>query len=81
MVDPDLPDLQSPQLTQDVHMSDRPGDLASDALGEMHADPSYALLPTSHYNQLFMQQGGDNQRRERHLGLMYLGLDREERGS
>ena len=81
MVDPDLPDLQSPQLTQDIHMTDRPGDLAADALGAMHSDPSYGLLPTKNPSQLYMEMGGDNQRRERHLGTMYLGLDREERGS
>jgi hypothetical protein len=77
--DPTLPDLQSPQLEQDVHMSGRPGDLATDALDEMHQDASYQQLPDTAYNASYMQQGGDNQRRERHLGLMYNGLDDEEK--
>ncbi|HEY0756892.1 MAG TPA: hypothetical protein VGD98_23265 [Ktedonobacteraceae bacterium] len=79
-VDPLLPDLQDPQLEQDVYISDRPGDLASGALAEMAEDASYKRLPDHAYQALWMQQAGDNQRRERHLGMLYLGLEREEGG-
>ena len=76
--DPALPDLQQPQLEQDVHMTDRPGDLADDALSEMHDDASYKQLPTDNYKELYTEQRGDNQRRERHEGVRDLGLEREE---
>ena len=61
-------------------MQDRPGDLADGALGEMHSDPTYNAIPADSTNELWMQQGGDNQRRERHMGMMELGLDSEEKG-
>lgn len=78
MPDPVLPDLQSPQLEQDVHMSGRPGDLAADALGEMYNSKTYQDLPTDNYKELYMEQRGMNTRRSRHMGMMDLGLDREE---
>jgi len=78
VADPAMPDLQEPQLEQDVHMSGRPGDLAPDALGEMRDDASYEQMPDGDYKTMWMQQRGDNQRRERHLGLMYKGLDNGE---
>lgn len=78
--DPTLPDLQTPDLEPEVHMQGRPGDLAANALGEVDADPTYNALPADSTNELWMQQDGDNQRRERHMGMMELGLDKEERG-
>lgn len=77
--DPTLPDLQEPDLEPEVHMQDRPGDLADGALGEVDADPTYNALPADSTNELWMQQNGDNQRRERHMGMLELGLDKEER--
>ncbi len=81
MPDPALPDLQAPTLEPEVHMQDRPGDLADNALGEMHSDPTYNALPSDSTNELWMQQAGNNQRRERHMGMLELGLDSEEKGS
>lgn len=76
--DPLLPDLQSPKLEREVHMSDRPGDLASDALNEMHDDETYKELPTGDYNELYMDQSGMNTRRSKHMGMLDLGLEDEE---
>lgn len=78
MPDPLLPDLQHPTLQQDVEMTGRPGDLSPTALGILHTNSDYTQLPDDSYNALFMQQAGNNQHRERHLGMMYLGLDKEE---
>jgi len=76
--DPMLPDLRQPDLEQQVHMLHRPGDLATGALDEMHRDATYQRLPTDQYRELWMQQAGDNQARERHMGMRMRGLDREE---
>jgi hypothetical protein len=78
MPDPTLPDLESPILQQAVHMPDRPGDLAGDALAQMHADPTFAQLPAQDYQDLWMQQQGQTTHRERRQGMMMLGLDQEE---
>jgi len=72
--DPLLPDLQKPDLEQRMTMPDRPGDLASDALSELHNDPTYKELPTRNPRDLWLQQQG-NSRRARHLGLLSSGLD------
>lgn len=76
--DPTLPDLQDPELEQAMHMPDRPGDLASDALGEMRDDPTYQALPTRNLRELWMQQRGFT-KRGRHMGMLTAGLDGEER--
>ena len=76
--DPLLPDLQNPQLTQDVHMSQRPGDLDASALQQMHMQPTYQQLDSVLYNQVFMDQSGMNNSRRRHFDLMMRGLDAEE---
>ncbi|HLX58761.1 MAG TPA: hypothetical protein VKR83_17210 [Ktedonobacteraceae bacterium] len=78
MPDPALPDWQHPTLDQQVEMPDRPGDLASAALTMMHDMPTYKQLPTDNEKALWMAQQGNNQARERHLGMLMLGLDREE---
>lgn len=80
VADPALPDLQEPELEQEIHMTDRPGDLASDALDEMHDDETYRELPTTDYKELWMQQRGQNTHRSRRLGMLDLGLDKEESG-
>ena len=79
MVDPLHPDLQNPQDTQDVMMRERPADLDGRALTIMHADPTYSMEPAQNYEELWMAQAGNNQTRERHLGMLQLGLDREEK--
>ena len=56
--DPLLPDLQHPQLTQAIHMQQRPGDLDADALPQLHANPAYQTLSTVPYEQVFMDQAG-----------------------
>lgn len=76
--DPLLPVLQFPGVEQDVQMSGRPADLAAGALETLRADPGYQHLPTHAYSELYMEQYGDNQHRTRHLGMLELGLEREE---
>jgi hypothetical protein len=75
--DPLLPDLQHPQLTQDVHMADRPGDLDPSALQQMHQSLDYQQLGSAPYNQVFMDQSGVNSTRRRHYDLLMHGLDEE----
>lgn len=77
--DPLQPDLQDPQLTPDVHMLDRPGDLDARALGTMHTDPTYSDQSAVPYNTSFMDATGMNNKRRRHMDLMMHGLDAEER--
>jgi hypothetical protein len=71
-VDPAMPDLQHPQLEQEVHMLTRPGDLAPDALrgqpDEVNAVP---------YEQSFMDQDGMNTTRRRHMDLLLRGLEEQ----
>ena len=78
MVDPALPDLQHPTLDQAVEMPGRPGDLAPEALAMMHDLPAYEQLPADHSKALWMAQQGNNSAHERRLGMLMLGLDREE---
>ncbi len=78
MVDPALPDLQNPTLTQQVMMPDRPADLNPNALTILHQNPTYQQEPASSYEALWMAQAGNNHARERHLGMLMYGLDREE---
>lgn len=78
MVDPALPDLQHPALEQEVEMPDRPGDLAPDALAMLRDLPAYEQLPDTHSKALWMAQQGNNSAHERRLGMLMLGLDREE---
>lgn len=78
MVDPALPDLQHPALEQSVEMPGRPAELAPEALAMMHDLPAYEQLPAAHSKALWMAQQGNNAARERHLGLLMLGLDQEE---
>jgi hypothetical protein len=78
MVDPALPDLQHPELEQAVEMPDRPGDLAPDALALMRELPAYEQLPDTHSKALWMAQQGNNSAHERRLGMLMLGLEREE---
>gem|GEM_PF-1391542 len=79
MVDPALPDLQSPTLTQEVHMEERPGDLGTLAMNILQDDATRAQVPAQRYEELFMAQAGNNSRRERHIGMLSLGLESEER--
>jgi hypothetical protein len=76
--DPLLPDLQNPASDLEVDMPDRPGDLAEPALSDMHSDASYKAIPSKDYEELWMQQKGANSSRERHMGMLMRGLDREE---
>ncbi len=78
LVDPNLPDLQSPQLTQDVHMQGRPGDLSQSALDVMHSGATYSQA--GEYPSVQMDQSDMNNRRRRHFTLMDRGLDAEESG-
>ncbi len=78
MVDPLHPDLQNPTTDQEVMMPDRPADLHPGALSILHSDPSYKMHPDDSYECLWMAQAGNNSRRERHMGMLDLGLDREE---
>jgi hypothetical protein len=77
--DPALPDLQDPTLEQDVHMPDRPADLAPGALGVMHDDASYRQVQDTPYREVYMDAHGMNTTRRRHMDLLMRGLDEEER--
>jgi hypothetical protein len=76
--DPLLPDLQHAQFTQEVHMTERPGDLASSALEQMHQSPICQQFGTVPYNQVFMDQSGVNSSQRRHYDLLMHGLDTVE---
>ena len=78
LVDPALPDLQAPMLDQPVHMPDRPGDLAPDALGILRASATYRQLDDVPYHEVFMDRDGVNSARRRHFDLLMRGLEREE---
>jgi hypothetical protein len=73
--DPLVPDLQHPQMTPDVEMQERPGDLDPDALQQLHIQPLYQQLDGIPYNQVFMNQSGMNARQRRHNDLLMGGLD------
>jgi hypothetical protein len=73
--DPLVPDLQQPQMTQDVEMQERPGDLDADALRQLHIQPLYQQLDGIPYNQVFMNQSGINSTQRRHNDLLMGGLD------
>lgn len=68
--DPLVPDLQHPQLTQDVHMQQRPGDLDANALQQVEMNPSYQALSDVPYGQVFLDQAGMNTARRRHYDLL-----------
>lgn len=78
LIDPLLPDLQHPDLTQQAHMSERPGDMALDALQTMHLDTTYQQLDDKNYPAVFMDASGTNTTRSRHMDLLMHGLDQEE---
>lgn len=80
MVDPNLPDLKYPTLDQDVLMPDRPGELNPAAMNIMHGYSDDKQVPADDYESLWMTQTGNNSRRQRHLGMLDLGLEREESG-
>jgi len=73
--DPLVPDLQQPQMTPDVEMQERPGDLDSHALQQLHIQPLYQQLDGIPYNQVFMNQSGINSTQRRHNDLLMGGLD------
>jgi hypothetical protein len=74
----DLPGLQDPDLRQQVHMQDRPGDLDASALNTMHQQATYQQLDGKQYPEVFMDQSGMNNTRTRHMDLLMRGLDAEE---
>lgn len=76
--DPLVPDLQFPDLTQQVQMpaDERPGDLDPSALHVLHATPSYQQASDSTYPETWMDQRDTNSTRSRHLSLLNDGLDR-----
>ncbi|HLL80078.1 MAG TPA: hypothetical protein VKT25_11290 [Ktedonobacteraceae bacterium] len=79
MIDPALPDLQSPTLTQQIEMPARPADLAPGALATMHGGETYRQLDDEPYRQVYMDATGVNSTRRRHMDLLMRGLDDEER--
>ncbi len=77
-IDPLVPDLQYPDLTQQVQMpaDERPGDLDPSALDVMHATLSYQQASDTTYPEAWMNSRGMNTTRSRHLSLVDDGLDR-----
>ncbi|HEY4384745.1 MAG TPA: hypothetical protein VGN34_09760 [Ktedonobacteraceae bacterium] len=80
--DPLLPDLQQPEIGQQVTMpaEERPGNLAPDALDIMHQSLRYQQIASKDYPEVFMDQRGTNDRRSREFTLLMKGLDAEEQG-
>ena len=78
--EPALPDLLSPDLTQQVHMApdERPGTLAPTALNVLHATGSYQQSAGADYPASWMDQRGENSTRRRHMSLLNDGLDHEQ---
>jgi hypothetical protein len=76
--DPLVPDLQSLDLTQHMQMpaNERPGNLDPSALTIMHATPSYQQTADTTYPEAWMNQGGMNTARSRHMSLLNDGLER-----
>ncbi len=72
--DPSVPDLQQPQLTQDVHMQERPGDMDDDAIDIVNADPTHKLDDGASYMQAFLDPDGMNNSRRRKSVLRDSGL-------
>lgn len=72
--DPSVPDLQQPQLTQDVHMSTRPGDLDESAVPIMHVDPTHLMDNGAKYGTVFQDPSGMNNSRRRKSVLRDSGL-------
>ena len=75
--DPLVPDLQYPDLTQQVQMpvDERPGDLDPSALDVMHTTLSYQQAADVGYPEAWLNQHGMNSTRSRHLSLLNAGLD------
>lgn len=76
--DPLLPDLRHPDLTPQTKMAYRPGDLAKNALQQMHLDLTYQEIGDKEYPEVFFDQAGNNTTRARHMDLLMYGLDEEE---
>lgn len=76
-IDPLIPDLQFPELTQQTHMpaDERPGDLDSSALDVMHATLSYQQASDTSYPEAWMDSRDINTTRSRHLSLLNDGLE------
>ncbi len=76
-VDPLVPDLQYPDLAQQVHMplDERPGNLDALALDVMRATFSYQQASNATYPEAWMDQRGVNTTRTRHMSLLNDGLD------
>ncbi len=75
-VDPTLPDLQSPQLEQDVHMQDRPGEMVDSEGNETDLGPDGDNDdddgPMPPYNQEYQAPGLSH--RQRKQDMLYRGL-------
>ncbi len=78
--DPTVPDLQNPQLVQDAHMLDRPGDLDASAIGIMHVDPTHIQDDGESYQSVFMDPTGMNNSRRRRSVLRDGGLHSTDDG-
>ena len=76
-IDPMLPDLQNPELTQQVErpVDERPGDLDPSALDVLHATPYYQQSFAKDYPESWMDQRGINTTRSRHFSLLHDGLE------
>ncbi len=74
-VDPLVPDLQDPDLTQQVRrpVDERPGDLDPSAL--LQNTPYYQQSFTKDYPEAWMDQRGSNTTRSRHFSLLHDGLE------
>lgn len=76
-VDPSVPDLQHPDLTQQVQMApdERPANLDPSALQVLHATGSYQQSTEATYPASWMDSRGMNSTRTRHMSLLNDGLN------
>ncbi len=72
--DPSVPDLQNPQLSQDVTMQDRPGDMADGAMDVLRNDATYNATKGVAYDMSYMTQPGSTTRGRR-MDMLNHGLD------
>jgi hypothetical protein len=71
--DPQVPDLQSPQMTPDVVMQNRPGDMDPNALSILLGSQDFQNVVGVPYDVSMMTQPGSS-RRSRHMDLLMDGL-------
>ena len=79
LIDPLVPDLQSPDLAQQVHMRGRPGDLDPSALSVFNGEKDSDDIAGKSYPAMQMDARGNNSNRMRDMTQRMRGLQAEEK--